>query len=157
MGQLLVVMESRTLVHRQEPRDTAGVMTRENVTTVRLAVAALNDRDVDAYLACCVEDVELQTPLSPVEGAYRGTTGIRRFFSDIASTGSDFRVEIERIQALGSDRVLTLMRITASGRESGVDMGAETANVYDLIEGKIKTIAIYLNREDGRRAAGLAD
>jgi len=132
-------------------------MTRENVTTVRLAIAALNERDVDAYLACCVEDVELQTPLSPVEGAYRGTTGIRRFFSDIASTGSDFRVEIERIQALGSDRVLTLMRITASGRESGVDMGAETANVYDLIEGKIKTIAIYLNREDGRRAAGLAD
>ena len=133
------------------------VMTRENVTTVRLAVAALNERDVDAYLACCVDDVEIQTPLSPVEGAYRGTTGIRRFFSDIASTGSDFRVEIERIQALGSDRVLTLMRITASGRESGVDMGAETANVYDLIEGKIKTIAIYLNREDGRRAAGLAD
>lgn len=46
-------------------------MTRENVTTVQLAVAAINDRDVDAYLACCVEDVELQTPLSPVEGAYR--------------------------------------------------------------------------------------
>ena len=130
-------------------------MTRENVTTVQLAVAALNDRDVDAYLACCVEDVELQTPLSPVEGAYRGATGIRRFFSDIASTGPDFRVEIERIEALGSDRVLTLMRITGSGRESGVDMGAETANVYDLIDGKIKTIAIYRNRDEGRRAAGL--
>ena len=57
-------------------------MTRDNVTTVLLAVAALNDRDVDAYLACCVEDVELQTLLSPVEGAYRGATGIRRFFSD---------------------------------------------------------------------------
>jgi len=130
-------------------------MTRDNVTTVQLAVAALNDRDVDAYLACCVEDVELQTPLSPVEGAYRGATGIRRFFSDIASTGPDFRVEIERIEALGSDRVLSLMRITGTGRESGVDMGAETANVYDLIDGKIKTIAIYRNRDEGRRAAGL--
>ena len=49
------------------------------------------------------------------------------------------------------------MRITASGRESGVDMGAEKANVYDLIDGKIETIAIYLNRDEGRRAAGLAD
>jgi hypothetical protein len=49
------------------------------------------------------------------------------------------------------------MRITATGRESGVDMGAETANVYDLIDGKIKTIAIYLNRDEGRRAAGLVD
>ena len=35
-------------------------------------------------------------------------------------------------------------------------MGAETANVYDLTDGKIKTIAIYLNRDEGRRAAGLA-
>jgi hypothetical protein len=64
-----------------------GAMTRENVTTVQLATAAINDRDVDAYLACCVEDVELHTPVSPVEGAYRGTTGIRRFFSDIAAAG----------------------------------------------------------------------
>jgi hypothetical protein len=40
------------------------VMTRENVATVQLAVAALNDRDVDAYFACCVEDGELQTPLT---------------------------------------------------------------------------------------------
>jgi SnoaL-like domain len=93
---------------------------------------------------------------SRIEGAYRGATGIRRFFSDIASAGPDFRVEIERIEALGSDRVLTFMRITATGRESGVDMGAETANVYDLIDGKIQTIAIYLNRDEGRRAAGLA-
>jgi hypothetical protein len=31
-----------------------------------------------------------------------------------------------------------LTRISASGRESGVDMGAETAHVWDLIDGKIK-------------------
>jgi hypothetical protein len=49
-----------------------------------------------------------------------------------------------------------LTRIGATWRESGGDTGAETANVYDLIDGKIKTIAI-LNRDDGRRAAGLAD
>ena len=100
--------------------------------------------------------MELHTPVSPVEGAYRGTTGIRRFFSDIAAA-PDFRIEIERIEALGSDRVLALTRISASGRESGVDMGAETAHVWNLIDGKIKTIAIYLNRDEGRRAAGLAD
>jgi hypothetical protein len=49
------------------------------------------------------------------------------------------------------------MRISASGRESGVDMGAETANVYDLTDGKIKSIAIYLHRDEGRSAAGLTD
>lgn len=132
-------------------------MTRENVTTVQLAVAALNDRDVDTYLACCVEDVELRTPVTPIEGAYLGRAGIRRFFSDIASTGPDFRIEIERIEAVGADRVLTLMRIHASGRESGIDMGAETANVYHLTDGKIKSITIYLDRDEGRTAAGLAD
>ena len=120
-------------------------------------MALKGDRDVDAYFAYCVEDVETHTPVSPVEGAYRGTTGIRRFFSDVAAAGPDFRIEIERIEALGSDRVLAFTRISASGRESGVDMGAETAHLYDLIDGKIKTIAVYLNRDEGRRAAGLAD
>jgi hypothetical protein len=46
-----------------------------------------------------------------------------------------------------------MTRITATRRESGV-MGADTAHPYDLIDGKIKTIAIYLNRDEGRRALG---
>ena len=36
-------------------------MRRENVETVKRAVAAINQRDIDGYLACCTEDVRLIT------------------------------------------------------------------------------------------------
>lgn len=34
-------------------------------------------------------------------------------------------------------------------------MGNETANVYDLVEGKIRRIEIFLDREQALREAGL--
>jgi hypothetical protein len=39
-------------------------MSRENVEMIEQAVAAINERDVEAYLACCTEDVQLITPTS---------------------------------------------------------------------------------------------
>ena len=36
-------------------------MSRQNVRLVERAIAAVNDRDIDRYLACCTEDVELHT------------------------------------------------------------------------------------------------
>ena len=33
-------------------------MSQENVEIVKRAVAAVNERDIDAYLACVTEDIE---------------------------------------------------------------------------------------------------
>jgi hypothetical protein len=62
-------------------------MSEENVEVVERALAALNERDIDRYLACCTEDIQLQTPLSSVAGVYEGADGIRRFFADIEDAG----------------------------------------------------------------------
>jgi hypothetical protein len=35
-------------------------MTREAL--IRSAIAAVNARDIDAYLACCTDDTQLYTP-----------------------------------------------------------------------------------------------
>jgi hypothetical protein len=32
-------------------------MSQENLELVKRAVAALNERDIDRYLACCTEDI----------------------------------------------------------------------------------------------------
>src|SRR5215211_2371841 len=65
-------------------------MSEENVETVRRAVAAVNARDIDRYLACCTEDVELRTPLVPIGGIYEGPDDIRRFFADIRTQRRTF-------------------------------------------------------------------
>jgi ketosteroid isomerase-like protein len=132
-------------------------MSQENVEIVKRAVAAVNQRDIDGYLACCTNDVQLSTPLAEVTGAYEGPDGIRRFFTDVGDTGPDFQIAIERLEAIGSDRVLAFMLVTATGRASGIPQDARTGNVYDLADGKIKRIRIFVDREQALEAAGLRE
>jgi SnoaL-like domain len=60
------------------------------VQTVKRAIAAINARNVDGYLACCTEDVESLTPLAPIGAEYLGADGIRRFLADIEDARPDF-------------------------------------------------------------------
>ena len=132
-------------------------MSQENVEIVRRAVNAVNDRDIDGYLARCTADVQLTTPAVEVGGAYDGPDGIRRFFTDIGDIGPDFKITIERLEPVGKDRVLALMRVTATGRTSGIPLETPTGNVYDLANGKIKRIRIFSDREQALEAAGLRE
>jgi ketosteroid isomerase-like protein len=132
-------------------------MSQENVEVVRRAVAAVNRRDIDGYLACCTDDVQLCTPLADVTGTYDGPDGIRRFFADVGDTGPDFQLTIERVEAIGPDRVLAFMLVTATGRASGIPQDALTANLYDLAGGRIERIRIFIDREEAIEAAGLRE
>jgi ketosteroid isomerase-like protein len=129
-------------------------LSRENIEAVERAVAAVNERDIDRYLACCTENVELQTPLAPIGGAYEGVDAIRRFFADIEDTSPDFRLDLERVEAIGADRVLAFLRTSASGRASGIPSAYATTNVYDFVDGKIRRIRIFLDRQEALEAVG---
>jgi ketosteroid isomerase-like protein len=132
-------------------------VTRENIQVVERAIAAINERDLESYLACCTEDIQLHTPITAIEGAYEGRGGIRRFFADIGDAGPDFRVTVERLEAIGADRVLGFLSVTVSGRASGIDLGTATANIYDLVDGRIKRIRIFLDRREALEAVGLRE
>jgi ketosteroid isomerase-like protein len=138
-------------------RDTAWAMLEGNVETVERAIAAINERDIEGYLACCTEDIQLRTPVSPVDGTYEGADGIRRFFADIDATGPDFRLDLQRSQAVDGERVLAFVRVTVHGRASGLPIPAETGNLYEFEEGKIRRIHIFLDRGEAVEAAGLSE
>jgi len=129
-------------------------MSQENVETVRRAIAAINAREIDAYLAYCTENVQLLIAES-VGAEYFGADGIRRFFTDIEDVGPDFLIEVERVQAVGDSHVLALLRTSSTGRVSGIVTGAESGNVYDFVDGKISRIRIFLHRDEALKAAGL--
>jgi ketosteroid isomerase-like protein len=132
-------------------------MSQENVEIVERAVAAVNERDIDGYLACCTEDIELRTPLAPIVGVYDGPDAIRRFFADIQDMGPDFHLDLKRVTPIGADRVLAFVRTTASGRASGIPTAADTTNVYDLVNGKIRRVRIFLDRQEALEAVGLRE
>jgi SnoaL-like domain len=141
------------------------------VEIVRRLIAAVNERDVGAYLACCTEDIRLCTPWAPVEGAYEGAGAIRRFFADLEDTLPDFRLSIERAEPIGAERVLAFVRAFVSGRASGIPATAmsggvpdpaapgyiPTANVYDFVGGKIASIRVFLERAEALEAVGLRE
>jgi len=132
-------------------------MSEGNVETVERAIAAVNERDIEGYLACCTEDIQLRTPVSPVAGAYEGAVGIRRFFADIEDAGPDFRLDLERLEAVGGERVLAYTRVTYHGRASGLSTPIETGNVYEFEKGRIRRIEIFIDREKALEAAGLSE
>jgi ketosteroid isomerase-like protein len=128
-------------------------MSQETVEVVERAIAAINARDIDAYLACCTENVELLLPLAGAE--YLGADGIKRFFTDIEDIGPDLRIEVQRLQAIGDSNVIAFTRFRSTGRASGIVTGAEGANVYDFADGKIKRVRIFLDRSEALKAVGL--
>ena len=130
-------------------------MSRENVRLVERAIAAINARDIEGYLACCTENVKLETPVAAVGGVYEGIDGIGRFFTDIEEAGPDFRIELDGVEEVGSKRVFAFLRTSSTGRASGIRLALSLTNVYDLIGGKISHIRIFLDRQEALKAVGL--
>jgi len=130
-------------------------MSTQNVETVERAVAAINARDIDAYLACCTENVELLLPMVGAE--YLGANGIKRFFADIEDAGPDFRIDVHGLEAIAADRVLASLHITSTGRSSGIPVETDPTNIYDFTEGKISCIRVFLDRNEALKAVGLED
>jgi hypothetical protein len=140
-------------------------MSEEKFEVIRRVITAVNNRDIDGYMSCCTEDVRLQPAWAAVGGVYEGPDGIRRFFSDLGDTMPNFRVDIERLEAVRTTRVLALLRVHATGRASGVTdsglavgqpeatSGAPTANIYDFADGKIERVRVILDREEARELA----
>jgi ketosteroid isomerase-like protein len=132
-------------------------MSQENVRLVERAIAALNARDIEAYRACCTEDVKLETPMAAVGGVYEGIDGIRRFLTDVEDAAPDFRMELDGVEDVDGKRVLAFLRNSSTGRASGIRLAWPQTNVYDLVDGKISHVRIFLDRDDALRAVGVEE
>jgi len=124
------------------------------VRLVERAIAAINARDIEGYLACCTENVKLETPVAAVGGVYEGSDGIRRYFADIEEAGPDFRIELDGVEEVDSKRMLAFLRFSSTGRASGIRLAAPLTNVYDLIDGKISHVRIFVDRQEALKAVG---
>ena len=71
-------------------------MSQENVEIASRATAAINDRDVAAYLALCDPTGDDQ-PVSAIEGPNRGEAH-SDFFQTIDEAARRFELEVERLQ-----------------------------------------------------------
>ena len=100
-------------------------MSRENAEIIRRAVAAMNRRDLDAFIACLHPDVEWEesTDAFPgLTGTYCGRARVRRWAEQaVLELWASLELEIEEITETGDGRVLLETLVTARGTASGVD------------------------------------
>lgn len=128
-------------------------MSQENVKVVERAIAAINERDVEGYLALCTADVELVSPVASLEGTGRGADGVRHYFSMMDDATSSFRLDVERVEGVGDDRVLAFTRISGVSA-GGVPFAQPTASLYVVGDGKISCVQVFLDRQEALEAVG---
>jgi ketosteroid isomerase-like protein len=132
-------------------------VSQANVRLIERAIAAINARDIEAYRACCTENVKLETPMAAIGGVYEGIDGIGRFLTDIEEAVPDWRTELDGVEEVDGNQVLAFLRNSSTGRASGVRMAWSQTNVYDLIDGKISHVRIFIDRHEALKAVGLEE
>jgi hypothetical protein len=88
----------------------------------------------------------------PLPGRYEGLEGYHRFFDDSYGPYEDVHRRLDSIEIEGG-KVVALMTVT--GREPGenVELQVEMGNTYELEDGRIKHLRVYLGHERAREAA----
>ena len=131
-------------------------MSQENIEVVSQAISAINERDVDAYLALCHTDFEMTNQMTAIEGPNRGEQGIRSFFDSINEGTTRFELEVERLRPLDDNRVLGYLTLDIES-ERGFQQTQALTNLYELEGGKLSRVRVFSDRAEALEAAGLRE
>jgi ketosteroid isomerase-like protein len=132
-------------------------MSQENVEIVRRAYAAWNRDDRRAALAFFADDV-IWTPAreDPDARPHHGREGVRRFWAQWEDLFDGIRIEPEELVDV-SDRIVSRLHITGSGKGSGVDVDQRVYQVVEFRDGSIVRVDEFYDRAEAFEAAGLSE
>jgi ketosteroid isomerase-like protein len=128
-------------------------MSQDNVERCHAAYDAFNRRDFESSLELYREDVELTPLAAAVSSSYRGTAGLRRYWSDLLDYFPDFTTEVLEVRDLDP---FTLSAVRFRGRGAGSDAPFEQV-VWQLAQwrdGRIAWWRSYRSEVEALEAAG---
>jgi ketosteroid isomerase-like protein len=133
-------------------------MSEENVELVRQAYDAWNRGDLEWQLDHITPDFEFQTAqLFPdTERVYRGREGYRQFWNTFREPWETVLIEVVRIEPIGDDRVLALLRFHGRGR-GGVEVKVEYANLLTIENGEASRNIGFADWQQALEAVGLSE
>jgi ketosteroid isomerase-like protein len=133
-------------------------MASANLELVRSIFVAW-DRGDFSQIEWADPDIEFAIADGPAPGSWRGLRGMSDGFSGLVDAWKDYRVEAEEYVELDKQRVLVFLHPTGRGRTSGLDIGqtaAAQANLFQLRNGKVTRLVLYLDRDRAVAELGLA-
>jgi ketosteroid isomerase-like protein len=88
----------------------------------------------------------------PISGSYTGVEGYRQWFADSYGPYDDVNRQLVSITKEG-DRVVALLLITGRPKGEDIDLELQIANTYELEDGRIKHLRVYVGHERALKAA----
>ena len=85
--------------------------------------------------------------------SFRGRDDFVEFMRGWTEDFEEYSVHLERLIDAGNDRVMGFFHQTAMGRGSGVPVRQDYAIVYELTDGQLVRMQIYLDRDDALKQA----
>ena len=135
-------------------------MSQENVDAAKRFIDAYNRRDLDAMVQDLDSGIEWHSGILAALGGeaavFRGHEGVRDALRDLYEALGETQIECSEFRDLG-DRVVTIGRFHARGKESGAEAESPWGGVADFQDGKAIRIRSYFNHEEVLEAAGLSD
>ena len=122
------------------------------VDQLRDSYAALNRRDIDGTMAVLDEHATwVEHSDMPEAGSYRGRDTIRNFLEQFLDSWDDFEQHIEEVHT-EEDCVLLFIRLTASGRGSGIDVQSRYAHLWIMRDDRAVRVDAYYDRDSALAA-----
>ena len=131
-------------------------MSQENVELSYRAFDAFTRRDLDALLVLVDDDVEVYSRLVPLEGAYHGRDGVRRWCQNLIDAFPDWNPEPVEVRDLG-DATVGEVRYRGHGGESGAPVDQVIWQVAWWRGGKLVRLGSYDSEAEALEAAGLRE
>jgi ketosteroid isomerase-like protein len=130
----------------------------ENVERYRDALDAWNRRDLVWILEQAAPDLEFNTAqiFPGIEPVYHGREGMVEFWTTfIEEPWALFRLEVDKLEEIDSERVLALITFHGTSRETGDEVTTSYAHLATFRGEEVTRIDAFESWDEARKAAGL--
>ncbi len=128
-------------------------MSQENIEIVRRIYAAWTGNDVPGPVELLDRDIEYVNPEGAIEpGTRRGLEAFTEATQRVVEAWEFWRVEPESLTAVG-EQIVAVVRYTARGRGSGVDVEGRESALWTMRKGKVIRYQWFHGVDDASEAA----
>ena len=131
-------------------------MSQENVQIVRRMYDAYLAGDADRAMAFFHPDVRADFTVRGDTGVRQGREALSEIVATWVGTWDDYTERIDEVRDLG-DKVCVIATQSGRGKGSGVALENEFAQLYEVEDGLITSVTLYMSPADALESAGLSE
>jgi ketosteroid isomerase-like protein len=130
---------------------------KEKLALIREWQRVILQRDLEAVLALCTDDVVLDysESIGPMKDVYQGREGLEKFGSIMSDSFSKREVQVEETIDAPPDGLVMRTRLNVTGKGSGATATSRGGFLVRFRDDKIALMKIYQSLDDALAAAGV--